>query len=85
MTVEPQTPIGVPCEQYPNALAALQDLLVDGATVRAAVAFATDRGVGLLRELLAERNEISLETCAPQTRRRPRQSRPSPAWGRRCQ
>lgn len=54
----------IPSESYPNALAALQELIVDGTAVRAAVAFDTTAGVEHFAGVLAETQETTLEITA---------------------
>lgn len=57
-------PAVVPSEVNPDALAVLEGLIVDGVSIRAAVAFVTDEGVRMLRELVDRRTGVSLEIVA---------------------
>jgi HKD family nuclease len=54
----------VPSTEYQNGLAALRAVLVDGADVRAAVAFVTRGGVARLEEALAGLSDVTLEITA---------------------
>ena len=54
----------VPSDALPNALAALRHLLVEGASVSAAIAFVTDSGVERLAELVSETGPVQMELVA---------------------
>jgi HKD family nuclease len=54
----------IPSEPYPNALAALEATVADGAAVRSAVAFVTVSGVRHLASVLNRGRETSLEITA---------------------
>lgn len=54
----------VPADTYPDAFTALERLIVDGTSIRAAVAFVTDAGVSALREILDQRTGVTLEVVA---------------------
>jgi HKD family nuclease len=54
----------IPSRSTPDALAAMERLIVDGTRIRAAVAFVTEAGVETLRGLLDGRDEITLELVA---------------------
>lgn len=57
-------PAILPSERYPDALSALDELIVDGALIRTAVAFVTEPGVRLLRGIVEQRVGVRLEVAA---------------------
>jgi HKD family nuclease len=54
----------VPSDTYPNGSRVLASVLASGASVRAAVAFVTARGVAELAQLLPDPGQVSLEVTA---------------------
>ncbi|MGI8576295.1 MAG: hypothetical protein ACR2MA_13455 [Egibacteraceae bacterium] len=54
----------IPSPSAPDALAAIERLIVDGTGIRAAVAFVTEAGVETLRGLVDGREGITLELVA---------------------
>jgi HKD family nuclease len=54
----------IPSDDYPNALRALEEIIVDQAVVRAAVAFVTESGVRALAGVLSGRENVTLQVFA---------------------
>ncbi|MEJ7876888.1 MAG: phospholipase D family protein, partial [Solirubrobacterales bacterium] len=54
----------IPSDTTPDALAAMERLVDENTTIRAAVAFATDAGVDILRGLVDGRRGVTLEVVA---------------------